>query len=205
MSILPLGPPVSGAQRVGLDQLGSNRPERSVAHSLTSRSCPNPNPRALATRASPPLRRISSASSGHRRRRDWSQSNGRTTAHRSVRADPCFTAVSVRPQRLCGTAVVICGAPSPAVDPGVVVVLERPCSVTPGQARLGAAVVACAAVPPWHAGALLQVHASNTLFLPPSLCSALGFALPLPWRCCAVPAACAFTAVLAMDALVLLL
>jgi hypothetical protein len=62
--------------------------------------------------------------------------------------------------------------------------MERTRLATPGQARLGAAVVACAAVPPWHVGALLQVHAplipSSLSFLPALLLHPLTLAVAAP-------------------------
>jgi hypothetical protein len=65
---LPLGPPVSGAQWVGLDQLGSNRPERSLTPSPRAARLTLILSRALATRGRRRHRRINPAYSGHRRR-----------------------------------------------------------------------------------------------------------------------------------------
>jgi hypothetical protein len=158
---LPLGPPVSGAQWVGLNQLGSNRPERSLTRLPPRAARPNPNPLsfALATPWSPRRRRIKPAVSDQLRRRDRCQSNRRSTAHRLVRVDLLSLAATVLPQHPCDIAV---GKPRRSRrcrrawrrDVAVclaVVALEPLC---PDDCLdwpwLGAVVrPTCAAVPPW--------------------------------------------------------
>ena len=85
------------------------------AHSfspLSSRRNPNLS-LALATPWSPRRRRIIPTATGRPRRRDRTQSNGRTTAHRLVRADLRFAASSSRPLRLCSSTVEFRGDSSP--------------------------------------------------------------------------------------------
>jgi hypothetical protein len=88
-----------------------------------------------------------------------------STADTVVRVDLTLASLFARPRRLCSPAVGIHGDLLAADAPGAVAVLGRSRSATSGQARLGAAVVARAAVARY--GAPLQVRAppSSSFFL----------------------------------------
>jgi hypothetical protein len=114
----PWAPPVRWPKGSGLaDPPGPAQPVQSL---LLSRACPNPNPWALATRASPPLRRIVPADSGHRRRRDVAHLNRHLTAIQIHRGDSCCAAGSPRPLRLWSPGVECLGDLVAADAPGAV-------------------------------------------------------------------------------------
>ena len=98
-SFLPLGPPVRLAQWVGLNQLGSNRPERSLTR-------PPPRARVLTLtlelwrhRGRRRLLRYFPAASGHRRRRDGAHQHRHLTAHQIIGVDLVLAAPFADPHR----------------------------------------------------------------------------------------------------------